>query len=325
MIGHSLSWQNSKELQLTSNKTFKSKLWQFENTIQSANNNDTNETKIIETRNETTNRKVIAKFKYTASNFALFQKEFFEDIDDYKSEQKIQRHEEADEDHDDFEDDDDQVEDGIINYDETEETEPVSSNNLINQNDINPKTCYDYSYQTQTFEAEMMSSNKKPRSDNDFSMQNYCINTMEANSTQYVSSQTFYDQNNCLAQNYDLNSKRYIYDTNEIFNNEFEIKNYNISNYDFNNNNNLNYTRSPYNLTPLQNSSYVFENTTTSHEYSNQNVYNNFNYYSNNDNNSSTSSSSTSSLCSYYNMTNLAENSATNINELNQQHFYQNY
>jgi len=352
-----LSWQNNRELQLGPNKTFKSKLWKFDDTIQVCNNTNENELLIssidlkstIEQTIKTTTtqtlnekRKVIGKFKYLASNFALFQKEFFEngeeDLDQIElireniSKQQELNNNNADDDDDDDnydddeDDDDDKIEDGIINYDEENEIlmDKSRSHNLNQQQSLTTVVAdsYDCSYQQQSsnYVTDLnAANNKKSRYD--------------YHETNFNGAQNYYDISTHNQQDtYDSNKKYY------ENNNQQQIYNSNQENYDYNNSyNNYSTTstttsasnRSPYCLASLQNSAYMIDTTTSAkylpiNQMESMNEYQNMMTMHNNNNNNigynyyETNSPST---CSYYNMTTLAENN----NQLNLNDFSFNY
>ena len=140
-------------MQLGPNKTFKSKLWTFENTVQTVSisiDQEITGTKIEEISSKPEPRK---PFKFTPSNFVLFQKEFFQDFVDYKipqvskpsrsardnedNDEKGQEEEDDDdeEENDSEYEDDDKIEDGIINYDEITEDPEILSNIVNTKNE----------------------------------------------------------------------------------------------------------------------------------------------------------------------------------------------
>ena len=277
-----MSWQNNRELQLGPNKTFKSKLWKFDDTIQVCNTNEnellissidlksTVEQTIKTTTTQTLNekRKVIGKFKYLASNFALFQKEFFEngeeDLDqidiireNISKQQELNNNDDDDDNYDDDEDDDDKIEDGIINYDEENEIlmDKNRNNNLNQQQSLTTVVAdsYDCSYQQQSsnYVTDLnTANNKKSRYD--------------YHETNFNGAQNYYDISAHNQQDtYDSNKKYYEH------NNQQQIFNSNQENYNYNNSYNSYSTtsttsnRSPYCLASLQNSAYMIDTTTS--------------------------------------------------------------
>jgi len=308
-----LSWQNSRELQLGPNRTFKSKLWTFENTVQTV------ETCINEQLIEPINEEISAKaetrkpFKLTSSNFDQFQKEFFQEYVDYKlphgskrmrdyenendDEKSCQAEEDVEENDSEFEDDD-KIEDGPISYDENPEESEILSNivnnpNAKNENKIHlQQPVYNVSdmpptvYEPLHYENDV-NCNKKLRNNNENT-----YNLAYNQSIQYMPSQ---DQNCYLNTNslqcFDTNRSniKYLncYDNQDFFmSNQENYENHlpkTYQTYDLNNNtiscnysaSNLN-NRSPYYLNSLQNSSYVFENQSSNIKYSNEpNEYSN--------------------------------------------------
>lgn len=337
-----MSWQNSRELQLGPNKTFKSKLWSFDNTLPASNNTsapNSDESTEAKNSNEFNSkqeaRKAYAKFKYTASNFALFQKEFFKDVDEEEYDEKqvndlkqmmSKKHEDGEDDDDDVddgyeEDDDDKIEDGIIDYDEIEDNEIL--NNLINQqNNTVASKQYSYSVTSQSNnyepDATCISSGKKSQGNY---QTNYYVNTLDS-SNQYNVSQGFYQVDS--SSGYDpIKKYHYVYETHStgsIVNQE----NYDYNSYVTN--------KSPYNLTSLQNSSYMPQQTDLNDysSFSASNYNNNMNtYYTTSSANyaANVTTSTSSTLCNYYNMNNLNDNINTtnDFNSISNQNFYQSY
>lgn len=287
-----MSWQNSRELQLGPNRTFKSKLWHFDNTVQRATTISIDEeiTVISKVDSSVKASDTRQKVKYTPSNFSHFQNEIFKDFverkDGFKRTISMRQNEEdsgQDSDESEFnsDEDDDKIEDGIINYDETEETELLTNkvNNQNHKTETNtqpPAVAYEMpsiQYEPNNFETTDLNCNKKLRS----AQQNV------SNLTYYDSSVQPYDPAQCQSyyvdsnpqlnpQCFDPSRKSYLpysYDDQEFFkSNQENSENHFPKTYDLNNNTiscntyspiNSN-NRSPYYLASLQNSSNVIEN-----------------------------------------------------------------